>query len=143
MTMALISPSRREVSPAEQLRRSPRLVLPKFRLETAALHPESFLLIFFQVKTLHIAKDGHRRANRGPTRQGARPGGRACPPPSCPGCGSPLVFLLLNIFIISKNNFRGVSGLLELCRIGLSDLLLFQSRIPAVSILPLHVNLIK
>ena len=50
MTMAMISPSRREVSPAEQLRRSPRLVLPKFRLETAALHPESFFLIFSRSK---------------------------------------------------------------------------------------------
>ena len=46
MTMVTISPSRRDVSPAEQLRRSPRLVLPKFRLETAALRPESFLMIF-------------------------------------------------------------------------------------------------
>ena len=46
MTMASISPSRRDVSPAEQLRRSPRLVLPKFRLETEALCPESFLQIF-------------------------------------------------------------------------------------------------
>ena len=46
-TMVMISPSRREVSSAEQLRQSPRLVLPKFRLETAALRPESFLLIFF------------------------------------------------------------------------------------------------
>jgi hypothetical protein len=46
MMMASISPSGREVSPAEQLRRSPRLLLPRFRLETAALHPESFLTIF-------------------------------------------------------------------------------------------------
>ena len=46
MMMAMISPSGREVSPAEQLRRSPRLVLPRFRLEMAALHPESFLSIF-------------------------------------------------------------------------------------------------
>ena len=29
MTMAMISPSRREVSPAEQLRQSPRLVPPR------------------------------------------------------------------------------------------------------------------
>ena len=35
MTMAMISPSRRDVSPVEQLRRSPRLALPKFRLDTA------------------------------------------------------------------------------------------------------------
>ena len=50
MTMASISPSGREVSPAEQLRRSPRLVLPEFHLETAAFRPESFLLIFSRVK---------------------------------------------------------------------------------------------
>jgi len=50
MTMASISPSGREVSPAEQLRRSPRLVLSKFRLETAALHPESSLMIFSRSK---------------------------------------------------------------------------------------------
>jgi hypothetical protein len=48
MTMASIPPPPgREVSPAEQLRRSPRLLLPRFRLETAALRPESSLLIFF------------------------------------------------------------------------------------------------
>ena len=50
MTMASISPSRREVSPAEQFCRSPRLVLPKFYLETAALCPESLLLIFLRTK---------------------------------------------------------------------------------------------
>ena len=50
MMMAMISPSRRDVSPAEQLRRSPRLALPKFHFETAALRPESFFLIFSRVK---------------------------------------------------------------------------------------------
>ena len=50
MTMATISPSRRDVSPVEQLRWSPRLVPPRFRLETAALHPESFLMIFSRAK---------------------------------------------------------------------------------------------
>ena len=50
MTMAMISPSGREVSPAEQLCRSPRLVPPRFRLETAALRPESFLMIFSRAK---------------------------------------------------------------------------------------------
>ena len=50
VTMVTISPSRRDVSPAEQLRRSPRLVLPRFRLQTAALRPESFLLIFSRAK---------------------------------------------------------------------------------------------
>ena len=50
MMMVTISPSRRDVSPAEQLRRSPRLVPPRFRLETAALRPESFLMILSRAK---------------------------------------------------------------------------------------------
>ena len=50
MTMVMISPSRREVSPAEQLRRSPRLVPPRFRLVGAESCPESFLIIFFSTK---------------------------------------------------------------------------------------------
>ena len=60
LTMLMISPSRREVSPAEQLRRSPRLVLPGFRLETAALHPEKLLPYFFQGKRYHMAEVGRR-----------------------------------------------------------------------------------
>ena len=46
MTMAMISPSRREVSPAEQLRESPRLVPPRFRLVAAEFHPVSLPTIF-------------------------------------------------------------------------------------------------
>ena len=45
--MMMISPSRRDVSPAEQLRWSPRLVPPRFRLVAAVFLPESLLLIFF------------------------------------------------------------------------------------------------
>ena len=45
--MMMISPSGREVPPAESLRRRAKVLLPKFRLETAALHPESPLLSFF------------------------------------------------------------------------------------------------
>ena len=48
--MASISPSWREVSPVEQLRWSPRLVLPSFCLKPAMLHPESFFFIFSRVK---------------------------------------------------------------------------------------------
>ena len=47
MMMASISPSRREVPPAESLRWRAKVLLPKFRLKTAALRPESPLLIFF------------------------------------------------------------------------------------------------
>ena len=50
MTMAMISPSRREVSPAEQLCRSPRLVPPRFHLVAAEFLPESLLMIFSLMK---------------------------------------------------------------------------------------------
>ena len=46
MMMTMISPSGREVPPAESLRRRAKVLLPKFRLETAALRPESLLLYF-------------------------------------------------------------------------------------------------
>ena len=45
--MTMISPSGREVPPAESLRRRAKVLLPKFRLEMAALRPGSPLLIFF------------------------------------------------------------------------------------------------
>ena len=50
MTMVMISPSRREVSPVEQLRRNPRLVPPRFRLVAVEFLPESLLMIFFLTK---------------------------------------------------------------------------------------------
>ena len=46
MMMTMISPSGREVPPAESARRRAKVLLPKFHLETAALRPESPLLIF-------------------------------------------------------------------------------------------------
>ena len=50
MTLVMISPSRREVSPVEQLRQSPRLVPPRFRLVAAEFRPVSLLIIIFRVK---------------------------------------------------------------------------------------------
>ena len=50
MRMMMISPSGREVPPAESLRRRAKVLLSKFRLETAVLHPESLLLIFSMSK---------------------------------------------------------------------------------------------
>ena len=47
ITMMMIFPSGREVPPAELLRRRAKVLLPKFHLETAALHPKSPLFIFF------------------------------------------------------------------------------------------------
>ena len=52
MTLVMISPSRREVSPAEQLRRSPRLVPPRFRLVAADFHPVSLPTIFSTIKVM-------------------------------------------------------------------------------------------
>ena len=65
MTMAMISPSRREVSPAEQLCRSPRLVPPR----GGGVSSRKLAYDFSSDERLHIVEDGHRRANRGPTRQ--------------------------------------------------------------------------
>ena len=43
-------PLREESSPAESLRRRAKVLLPKFRLEAAALRPKSPLLIFSRSK---------------------------------------------------------------------------------------------
>ena len=51
-SMVMISPSRREVSPAEQLCQSPRLVPPRFCLVAVVFHPESLLMIFSRAKDL-------------------------------------------------------------------------------------------
>ena len=50
MAMAMISPSGREVPPAESLRRRAKVLLPKFSLETAALRTESLLFTFSRSK---------------------------------------------------------------------------------------------
>ena len=50
MMMTMISPSGREVPPAESLRRTAKVLLPKFHLETVALRLESPLLIFSRSK---------------------------------------------------------------------------------------------
>ena len=66
MTMVMISPSRREVSPAEQPRQSPRLVPPRFRLVAAESRPESLLMIFLGRKTSYsrrCAPEGHQGAH--------------------------------------------------------------------------------
>jgi hypothetical protein len=50
MMMMMISPSGRELPPTKSLHRRAKVLLPKFRLETVALRPESHLLIFSRVK---------------------------------------------------------------------------------------------
>ena len=51
-SLVMIFPSRREVSLVEQLRRSLRLVPPRFRLLAAEFHPVSLLMIFSSTKDL-------------------------------------------------------------------------------------------
>ena len=66
MMLVMISPSRREVSLAEQLCQSPRLVLPRFRLVAAESRPESLLMIFPRRKTPYSrrwASEGHQGAH--------------------------------------------------------------------------------
>ena len=50
MTLVMISPSRREVSPAEQLRQSPRLLPPRSRLVAAEFRPIRLPTKFSRVK---------------------------------------------------------------------------------------------
>ena len=116
MMMVTISPSRRDVSPAEQLRRSPRLVPPRFRLE---IHPESFLMIFPGQKTPYTRRWASRGFMVAHETEGAPKGvGGALHPRG--QWVAPIWCFLRPIFLIySKTYFRGVSRLLELCRIGL------------------------
>ena len=110
---------------------SVRLVVPPRFLLGGGVSSRKLSYYFFSDERLHIAEDGHRRATRGPTRQGAQPGGRARPHPRGQGVGRLWYFLCSVFFINSKNCFREVSGLLVL------------HKIPAAGILPLHVNLVK
>ena len=93
MTMVTISPSQRDVSPAEQLRRSPRLVPPRFRLVAAVLHFERFLLIFPGQKTSYSQRWAPEAY------QGAHETG-GVPPTLVDGRWPPLVLSLPNIFYI-------------------------------------------
>ena len=72
MTMVRISPSRRDVSPAEQLRRSPRLVPPRLRLVAAVFLSERLLMNFFEEKASY-SRRWSLEGCQGPTRQGRAP----------------------------------------------------------------------
>ena len=50
MMMTMISPSGREVPPAESLHQRAKVLLPKFHLETVVLRPGSPLFIFSRSK---------------------------------------------------------------------------------------------
>ena len=92
MTMVMISPFGRVVSSVEQLCRSSRFGPAKVPPRGGRVSSRKVASDFFLDERPHIAEDGHQRATRGPTRQGARP------PPSWVVGGPPQVFLPLNIF---------------------------------------------
>ena len=114
MTMVMISPSRREVSPTEQLRQSPRLVLPRFRLVAAEFHPRRWLVIFSH-RTTSYSRTWSSEGQQGAHEVGGRAQGVGrAPHPRGQGV-APLVKFLLSIFFICLENiFHEVSGLLEL-----------------------------
>ena len=70
MMMTMISPSRREVPPAESLHRRAKVLLPKFRLETVALHPKSPFLflgqndLYTRIWAPEVGRGGHNPPGR-------------------------------------------------------------------------------
>ena len=70
MMMVMISPSRMEVSLAEQLCRSPRLVPPRFHLMAAEFCPMSLLMIFSSTKDSIYQKMGIGGLPGGPQGRG-------------------------------------------------------------------------
>ena len=110
MTMVMISPSRRDVSPAEQLRRSPRLVPPR----DGGASSRKLSTIFSRAKDTLYQKMGIGGLPGGPRGRGTPRGvGRTLHPHG--QWVAPLWCFLRPIFsIYSKTDFRGVSGLLEL-----------------------------
>ena len=87
----------------------PRGIRPWRRLRIVK-RDETFSLIFFSARRNIWSWSWGRRGLRGPTRQGARPGGWARPHPRGQDVG-PLVLILSPIFFIfSKKCLRGFSG---------------------------------
>ena len=137
MTMVMISP------PGGKCPRqnSSAGALDWFRQGSASwrrsLVPKGCLLFFSHRKTSYRrrwASESHLGAHEvggAPSR-----GGRALRPRG-QGVGPLWYFFLSIILINSKNDFRGVSGLLELRRIGFQYLLLFspECQLPAFSLL--------
>ena len=101
-------------SPSPEPRTDSRSALPReiraWRRLRIVKRDESFSLIFFSPKVNIWSWSWGRWSVRGPTRQGARPGGRRAPDPRGQ-VEAPLTWILLPVFLIfSKNKFRGVSG---------------------------------
>ena len=99
LSMAMIFPSRREVSSAESLRRRSKVLLPKFRLETAAHRPKSLLSSFLGQIHLYTKRWGPE-VGQGPHEVPGRAWGVARPGASWALGGPPSVDSCANIFYI-------------------------------------------
>ena len=102
MSMATISPSRREVSPAESLHQRAKVLLPKFHLETAAHHPKSLLYIFLGQMHLYTRKWGPE-VGQGLHEVPGRAWGVARPSASWAPGWPPLVLFASSIFYLFQN----------------------------------------
>ena len=110
MRMTMICPSGREVPSAESLRRRIKVHLPKFRLETVALHPESPLLTFSRSKWLIYQKMG-TEGGPGWARPTRAHLGSLAPRWVVPTWWSPSgIYFLQYFFIYSKNILRWFLG---------------------------------
>lgn len=137
MMKASISPSQREVPPAESLRRRAKVLLLKFRLMAAVPRPKVIPLFFSMAKSLIYQKMGAR----GSTQHQGAPGGVARLGAMWAPGGSPLVHFSSSIFYIFQNNspwnfssFGEVQNRYICCSF-------FRPWIPAAGIPPLCVNL--
>src|SRR6266566_2305248 len=100
MTIASISPSGREVPPAESLRRRAKELLPKFCLEAVALHPESPPLIFSRSRVTIYQKMGTEGGPRWPQPIRACLGGPGVPWWVVPTWEAPFGTFLLQYFLL-------------------------------------------
>ena len=82
-------------------------------------HDEFFSLIFSSRNTIYRVGVGVGEAPGGPRGRGARPRGAGAPPTLVGRVWAPGLHLWRGFFFISFKTFCGVSGLLELRRIGL------------------------
>ena len=140
MTMVMISPSRRDVSLAEQLRRSPRLVPPRFRLVAVEFRPVSLLMIFPRLKDLIWQKRGTGGLPGGPRGRG-RAQGVGCAPTLMDGGWPPSGAFFTQYFLyILELTFVEFQDFWS-CAEQVSNICSFSS--PAAGILPLYVNLVK
>ena len=101
-------------SPSPEPRTDSRSALPREirawrRLRIVKRNETSSLIFFSMIRNIWSWSLG-RWSSRGPTRQGARPGGRAPPPTLVDKVWDPGLHLLPVFFIFSKSYLRGFSG---------------------------------